>query len=348
MTSFRLWKRLTVVIALSSILTRNQENPLLKLAALVASLLWFAYDHYYRSNTPSAAAAADIEAHHLQHHKVATAVMNLVCGYDPCACDALTSFAPVVKGSRCLFARQAVLWGSMDYRNKDDNEDDDDDIESHVQRSVPMLLQFLLRNEPEGLDGFVFEIRDEDGKHGASVEAFQYLVRRVLVAISDMDPNRERSARKRYVGDRAWHFVFAGVPIFVTTFAPCYPRTHSRFSYGASSCFVLLQPEHSFLRADLPRDTPKTEWDDPQTVRDRIRVAFRKAGQGYFIPDSTSYAASEHIVKPLDDDGMNVVRWWLSPSPSGAGKEKKRRNGKEEGAVENSNLNSGARRGGGG
>ena len=51
-------------------------------------------------------------------------------------------------------------------------------------------------------------------------------------------------------------------------------------------------------------------------------MAFRKAGQGYFIPPSTtSYPAAEHIVKPMHDDGATVVRWWQKQEDGEATKE---------------------------
>ena len=193
-----------------------------------------------------------------------------------------------------------------------------------IARSVlsPMLLQFLPTNRKVSMASCLRYAKD--GKHGASVEAFQYLVRRVLVAISDMDPNGERSARKRYVGDRAR--------------TPSSPAFHLRDDLRAVlpadaqpllRSVVVLRPvevEHPSSAPTYPRDTPKTEWD--QTVRDRIRVA--PAAGRYFIPDSTSYAASEHIVKPLDDDGRTSCAGTVAIAIGARGR-RKRRNGKEEG-----------------
>lgn len=186
-------------------------------------------------------------------------------------------------------------------------------IEDNVSSSVPMLLQMLKRGEVEGFDGFVLEVRKRSdcGDFNSDVHEFAEVVSRVLCTISDMDPTGEKSVRKSYIHDKAWHFVFAGFPIFVTTFSPCYSSTSSRYVYGAdqNSAFILLQPEYSFLRHDLPPDTASTNWENPSTIRDRIRVSFLKAGQGYDIPYTIHYPASEHIVKPLKI-GDAVVRWW--------------------------------------
>ena len=276
---------------------------------LILILAWLVYDAWRcreitsESHTKAAANKAEV----VRHHDVCKAVMDMVCPYDAEDCEALRRFAPVVKMSRCLFAKGARLWGSKDY-------DETLSLESNVAASVPTLLQMLHRGEVEGLDGFVFEIRASPSVPGdlsSDLEAFAAAVRRLLFTISNMDPTGERSARKAYIHDRAWHFTFARFPIFVTTFAPCYGPTSSRYTYGADpeSAFVLLQPEYSFLRHDLPADTPHTEWDNPKTIRDRIRVSFRDAGQAYDIPNTVHYPASEHIVKALVR-GQQAVRWW--------------------------------------
>lgn len=135
---------------------------------------------------------------------------------------------------------------------------------------------------------------------GATIHAFGDTVRRVLTVLSDNDPARANCMRKSYIGiarnnctyvyshtsipgKRGWWFEFAGEPIFVTSFAPCYPSTSSRFAFNCDldSCFVLFQPEYSFAWRNVdddPRNT-HTEWDQPKSARDRIRVAFRDHGR---------------------------------------------------------------------
>jgi len=83
--------------------------------------------------------------------------------------------------------------------------------------------------------------------------------------------------------------------------------------------FVLLQPEYSFLHHDLPYDTPHTEWEAPRTIRDRIRVSFRDAGQGYVVPPTVRYPPAHHIVKQLRA-GDPVVEWWKTGEEAEEGK----------------------------
>ena len=86
----------------------------------------------------------------------------------------------------------------------------------------------------------------------------------------------------------------------------------------------LFQPMSSFARHKLPADTPAsaTEWDNPKTVRDKTRVAFKEAGRAYHIPETLPYPVAEHIVKPVEDNGENVVRWWEPKSSKDAKKSK--------------------------
>mmetsp|Transcript_24289 Transcript_24289/g.31627 ORF Transcript_24289/g.31627 Transcript_24289/m.31627 type:complete len:329 (+) Transcript_24289:130-1116(+) len=299
----RLLKRLVVICFLVKILSNDLTSLIFpQLMALFCVICWFCYDGYRCEQR-----LLESQDKH-RHHHIATKVMSLVCDYDPQNCISIQRFQPVLKGSRCLFAKSSKIWGSRDYL-------ENETLESNVQRSVPMLLQMLLRGEDEGIDGFLFEIRSSSTCSGfdVDVDKFADAVRRVLCAISDLDPTGERSARKSYIADRAWHFVFAGIPIFVTTFAPCYDKTSSRYAYGidSQSAFVLLQPEYSFLYHDIPFDTPETDWENPKTIRDRIRKSFADAGQKYLIPETTHYPASEHIVKSLD--GASVVKWWERP-----------------------------------
>ena len=51
----------------------------------------------------------------------------------------------------------------------------------------------------------------------------------------------------------SWVFEYNGSEFFVTSFAPCYSATSSRFAFGVDSSFVLFQPYHSFLLHNVGR-----------------------------------------------------------------------------------------------
>lgn len=135
-------------------------------------------------------------------------------------------------------------------------------------------------------------------------------MREVLTAISDRDPANVQCMNKSYIGKRGWVFEFNKCTFFITTFAPFYPETHPRYAFGAKNCYIMLQPELSFAFHDLPPDTVETNWENPQTVRDKIRVAFCDAGRPYYIPDSIYSPMAHEILRPVHD-GDPLYEWWV-------------------------------------
>ena len=182
-------------------------------------------------------------------------------------------------------------------------------------RSVPALIKFLILGPSLRLDAFVFELPGDE--FGYDVDKFGQGVRRVLTRISDHDPAGRHCMNRSYVSLKGWSFEFDDIPIFVTTFAPCYPENHSRYAFGAENGFVLLQPMYSFAIHDIGPDTPHTNWDNPKTVRDRIRVAYKENGRPYRIRDTLYYPMAEDLVKPLEEGPGNVVEWWKCEGGAG-------------------------------
>ena len=184
----------------------------------------------------------------------------------------------------------------------------------NVALCLPRLMRFcLMVKQGFALDGFVFEVRGKS--YSSDLTSFALTVRRVLAGLSAGDPSGTDCFKGKIEG-RGWYFQFAREPFFVTTFAPCYDESHPRFQFHQSSdsCFILLQPEESFLRHDLPPDKPRsaTSWERPADVRDRIRANFRRHGREYRIPETTSYPPADFIVAPLDALHDPPVRFWES------------------------------------
>jgi small GTP-binding protein len=217
----------------------------------------------------------------------------------------LQHFAPIKNGSECPFAKSSKLWGGAPITASRD-------IEGQSVANVQALREFTRRvRTGDKLDGFCIELDDPTlTKETGNPQHLGDCVRRMLTHLALNDPSGENSMKVSYIGKRGWRFRFNQCDFFVTTFAPCYPATSSRFAFGCGRAFVLLQPELSFARHDLPLDTAHTNWEEPKNIRDETRIAFRKAGKGYHIPTTTKYPMAEHIVKPLYDDGQNVVHWW--------------------------------------
>lgn len=174
-------------------------------------------------------------------------------------------------------------------------------------RSIPMFIKFINVGKSLRLDGFLFEIPHQE--FGQSPESFGSGVRCLLKCLSDHDPAGRKCMDRSYIDKRGWYFEFDNESIFVTTFAPCYPSSHSRYGFGAQGCFVLFQPEFSFAAHDIGPDTPDTNWKAPSTVRDKIRVAYSNAGRPYVIRDTVYYPPVHDIVKPLGLDDP-PIKWW--------------------------------------
>ena len=174
-----------------------------------------------------------------------------------------------------------------------------------------MLIKFLAIGQYRHLDGFMFELGGAD--LGQDVSDFGEGVRRVLLSLSDADPANVHCMDLPYIDQKGWVFSFNKHPIFVTTFAPCYPPTSSRFAFGSQFGFILLQPMYSFVLHDIGKDTPLTNWADPKSARDRIRVAYKRSGRPYYIRNTIYYPTVHDIVKPvrdMEDNADNIIQWW--------------------------------------
>lgn len=231
--------------------------------------------------------------------------------YDPVNDNrTLELFSPIKRGTECPFAKGSKLWGAKEVISL--HVDPKTSIEEQG-KDIAVALEEFTRQSKNGksLDGFCIAL---DSPNGDGPESLGKCIRRVLTALADEDPSGENCMRVNYIPQRGWRFRFNKADFFVTTFAPFYPNTSSRYAFGCQHAFVLLQPELSFARHDLPKDTALTNWGDPVTIRDRTRIAFRDAGRSYYIPSTTNYPMAEHIVKPLteDDSATRVVRWWES------------------------------------
>eukprot|EP00933_Yihiella_yeosuensis_P028706 TRINITY_DN22546_c0_g1_i1.p1 TRINITY_DN22546_c0_g1~~TRINITY_DN22546_c0_g1_i1.p1 ORF type:complete len:374 (+),score=55.34 TRINITY_DN22546_c0_g1_i1:43-1164(+) len=235
--------------------------------------------------------------------------------------EAVQRFDDVRRRVQCVFAAKAKIWGNdwSDAVCGGCAEDGDCSPEAllaaNVALCIPRLLRFCLEvREGAALDGFVLEIRGLS--YCSDLQHFTKTVRRVLGIISAADPSGADCLRRSYVSKRGWYFQFAREPLFVTTFAPCYPSSNPRYQFDQhpESCFILMQPEESFLRHDLPPDKPRsaTNWEDPKDVRDRIRANFRKQGREYRIPETTAYPPAEFIVAATDVLTDPPVHFWRS------------------------------------
>lgn len=243
---------------------------------------------------------------------------SLMLNYEPTLLGGnvtLQRFEGIKQGTQCPFARSAKLWGGMIAPNYDMS------IKEVAAMHAKPLAEFVsqLKTGEKKLDGFCIQL------HNHSIWNEKTLARAVhetLNALSEYDPSRKENENlysncmvHEDISKETWCYRFANENFFITTFSPFYPETSSRYSFHVYHSFMLLQPMSSFARHKLPADTPHsaTNWENPTTIRDKTRVAFRDAGRPYYIPETLPYPVAEHIVKPKFDDGTNVIRWWEEP-----------------------------------
>lgn len=318
LTSFQSLRCLVIVAAFAPAFPQSGVWSSMTLSVLL--WLWICWEIRTACSTAEAAVRGNL-AFPL---RVAAFAQNGLCAHDSdwrstalaldcefSASEAVQRFDGVRQHTHCVFARRAVLWGN-DWRSE--GSEDSTSESCTLNANIPRLYRFCLEVESgKPLDGFIFEIRGV--RYSTDLDTFASTVRRVLMGLSAGDPaGADCMKSSSSIARKGWYFQFAREPLFVTTFAPCYPSANPRFQFGIhpDSCFVLLQPEESFLRHDLPPDKPysATNWVSPEDVRDRIRSNFRCHGREYRIPETVSYPPAEFVVASLDVLSDPSVRFW--------------------------------------
>lgn len=133
----------------------------------------------------------------------------------------------------------------------------------------------------------------------------------ILEILSDSDPCQKDCMNKK-IDSTQWVFEFAGMSFFITTFLPCYPHTNPRYTYDSKNCFILFQPEVSFALKNISNFAANTNWDQPSTERDKIRVSFKSARQTYHIP-TRKFPIAYEMIKPMHEQDP-AIKWWSTAS----------------------------------
>ncbi|CAF0871812.1 unnamed protein product [Adineta ricciae] len=214
-------------------------------------------------------------------------------------------FHRIQNKSDCIFAKRARCWNAPHWL-------DTISVEDNCERLLPNFILFCAFVQEVSIDGYVIEIPHNDLT--ATLEDFGQILKKVLRYLSDHDPAKRHcmSVAPERIGQKGWVFQFDRVTFFITTFAPHYPENHPRYAHGSKKyCHILFQPEISFLRHNLPDDTPETNWSQPITTRDKTRVAFREHGREYPIRPTIYYPPAHDIIRPLSNDLDDIIEWWL-------------------------------------
>jgi len=187
-----------------------------------------------------------------------------------------------------------------------------------VNRCVEIL-------EKERIDGFVMEIRGN--QYHSDMPTFAKTINRVLRYLSMLDPACIGTPYRRcLIGEMKnivhsnWHFKLSNEPISLTTFAPFYSSTNSRYQFcdtlgisNSDSSFLLFQPESAFHFYTPGHSLPLSEmnWDKPVTMRDKIRCHYYRHHRPYEIADGKDGALPNAltVIRPLTITDP-YIRWW--------------------------------------
>jgi YqcI/YcgG family len=207
----------------------------------------------------------------------------------------LERFEKIRSASACTFAASSRLIRLPEWRAEAS-------IEENLKGHIAALESLCSSAGGPRIDGIVLEA---PGVFGKSVDDLADLVGEVVRTIVANDPAGGKCLDEP-IEQPGWWLTFAGMELFVLAFAPCYPRSHPRWSEGADSVFLLIQPRSAFARRRRAgRDTLG------QGVRRSIRRRFADRGMDYDVTLAESPIEAHQFVKPIAV-GDPPVRWWES------------------------------------
>lgn len=213
-------------------------------------------------------------------------------GERPIERQSVTRFHSIIERSLCTFAFSARLEGSPPWQGT---------LTDNLTHVWTELIEFVGTSMKDKLDGYVIEL--EPRRYGDSLPSLCVALRRTLTYFSVRDPAEVHAMRKT-IDTPYWWFSFAGCRFFVSTFAACYDDAHPRYNNGLHSSFIVLLPEHAFVRR-----VPNGRKVIPELVRLEIREAYAEHGRRYDGNISDSPVEAYRYVKPLRC-GDPPVRWW--------------------------------------
>ncbi|KMY85550.1 hypothetical protein BUMB_03330c [Candidatus Paraburkholderia calva] len=206
----------------------------------------------------------------------------------------IRNFESIKLNTHCSYAAGSRLWGSPPF-------DKSLPFRSNLANIASHCAYFVSLSQILKLDGYVIELPDL--KYGENIEALGGSLHAVLHYLAEFDPAGSRGMDGP-IEDPAWCFAFGGEKIFVNVFAPCYPEHHSRYGFGSSSTFIVLQPRHTFAPAIRPGDSALSP-----AIRQRIRHIFDVNNRSYDGGLSMVPFEAYRCIRPIRV-GEPVVRWW--------------------------------------
>lgn len=214
--------------------------------------------------------------------------------HDPVTESSLERFASVIKNTSCSFAFKAKVWGSYEWSEQDS-------LKDNIKNSFPSFLRFTKSCHNEGLDGYVFEIKNTS--QDDSIAGLKKALYNTLKILSDWDPAKEHSLEGD-IHNPNWQFSFNGIRLFTTTFASFYPKDHPRYSPHKGSYFIFMQPEFSFDKHGIHKENKNRE-----KIKEGIRKNFKKTGGYYDVDLIKQPIEALKYIKPISEQ-EEPVKWW--------------------------------------
>ncbi|MFF3617854.1 hypothetical protein [Streptomyces sp. NPDC002467] len=205
------------------------------------------------------------------------------------------SFEEIAKKSYCPFAKPSKMGPGITIRT--------DDVENELSQHRDIIAEFFRTASELSRDGMI--ITFEEPALGITLDALTDLTRRFYTTLSQMfssvyipdDPQP----------DERWYAMIEGEMTFLVSFAPCYPETSPRYTYGDQRTFFLLQPASTFVR--------NAKFIDRQ--RTGIQRAFAAVGKPYDAELANLENDIFKAVMPIDPIG-NHIPWWVPEGTSTA------------------------------
>ncbi len=169
----------------------------------------------------------------------------------------MTSFDRFRAATHCPFAHDSRWTVSA-------APDEPVDAPAYLLRARAGLDQTRYDVRDSGVDGYVLRL---PGAAGASVER----LRSGTLAVARHIAGPEVSYRD--LEDPAWWLVDGADRYFLVAFGPCFPVTHTRFTFGEPETFLVFQHLQAFARR-YPHGIP-------DALRRAIKRRFAIAGRDY-------------------------------------------------------------------
>ncbi len=204
-------------------------------------------------------------------------------------------FSKVAESTMCPFAKKSFLEFADEWEEKLS-------FEENMARVAVELKKFTEECEELGLDGFVMEAKGEE--YSKDIPALSAFLRNTLKTLQKYDEQGQHPMDRDIAG-KDWQFSFNSVNLFITTFAPFYPKESPRYSFTDDSVFVFFQPNSSFNTHIV------NPANDPRTIKlkQNIRKSFEDDGRPYDQNIVDSPVEAVKYIKPLRV-GDAEVRWW--------------------------------------